>query len=56
MDDRFASTKKFEDLLFWQKSRDLAVLVYKTFGVSNDFGFKGQIQRASISVSNNIAE
>ena len=47
---------KFEDLIAWQKAQDLAVLVYNKFGSQNDFGFKNQICRAVVSVSNNIAE
>ena|SRR5690606_17404896 len=48
--------QKFEDIIAWKKAQDLAVIVYKTFGSSKDFGFKEQIQRASVSISNNIAE
>ncbi len=48
--------KGFEDLLFWEKSKDLAIKIYKIFQNSKDFWFRDQIQRAWISVSNNIAE
>ena len=48
--------QKFEDIIAWQKAQDLAVNIYKTFEKSKDFGFKDQIQRASVSISNNIAE
>ena len=47
--------KKFEDIIAWQKSKVLAVLIYKTFRDNRAFGFKDQIQRAEISISNNIA-
>ena len=47
---------KFEDLIAWQKAQDTAVLIYKTFRDNQDFGFKNQICRASVSISNNIAE
>ena len=47
---------KFEDIIAWQKAQDLCVEIYLIFQNSNDFGFKNQIQRASVSVSNNIAE
>jgi len=47
--------QKFEDIIAWQKAQDLAVLVYKAFNSSRDFGFKDQIQRASVSISNNVA-
>jgi four helix bundle protein len=48
--------ERFEDLICWQKGKDLAVKVYKCFKMNRDFGFKDQIQRAVVSVSNNIAE
>ncbi|WP_027065920.1 four helix bundle protein [Maribacter sp. Hel_I_7] len=50
------AVKRFEDLLVWQKSQDLAVLVYKDFINLKDYSFKDQISRASVSISNNIAE
>ncbi len=46
----------FEDIIAWQKSQELAVKIYIAFGSLRDFGFKDQICRASVSVSNNIAE
>ena len=48
--------KMFEDLLVWQKAVDLTVDLYASLELVNDFGFKNQIQRASISISNNLAE
>jgi four helix bundle protein len=48
--------KKFEDLLVWQKAVDLTVDLYASLELVNDFGFKNQIQRASLSISNNLAE
>ena len=48
--------KTFEDLLVWRKSISHTVELYKRFQLITDFGFKNQIQRASISISNNIAE
>lgn len=48
--------QKFEDLIVWQKSQDLAFNLYSLFRESRDFGFKDQILRASVSISNNIAE
>lgn len=46
----------FENLIAWQKAQDLAVLIYQHFGASKDFGFRDQICRAVVSVSNNVAE
>ncbi|MDF2456717.1 MAG: hypothetical protein K0R51_2710 [Cytophagaceae bacterium] len=40
----------------WQKAQDLAVIIYSTFSPLKDYGFKDQITRAVISISNNIAE
>jgi four helix bundle protein len=48
--------EKFEDILSWQKSKILVLVVYKLFEKHKDFGFKNQIERASVSVMNNIAE
>jgi four helix bundle protein len=47
---------KFEDIIAWQKSKNLTLTIYELFSDSNDFSFKNQIQRASVSVMNNIAE
>ena len=48
--------QKFEDIVAWQKAQNLAVEIYKIFGTIKDYGFKDQICRAVVSVSNNIAE
>lgn len=48
--------EKFEDITAWKKSKELTLLVYKTFGSCKDFSFKSQIERASVSIMNNIAE
>ena len=48
--------KVFEELTIWQESRVLANNIYSDFRTNKDFGFKDQIQRAAVSVMNNIAE
>ena len=48
--------EKFEDIIAWQKSKDLAIFIYKKFDGNKDYSFKDQIRRATISISNNIAE
>lgn len=48
--------EKFEDIIAWQKSKRLTGSIYSLFLQNNDFGFKDQIQRASVSIMNNIAE
>ena len=47
---------RFEDIIAWQKAKELTIQVYRLFEESKDFGFKDQVQRASVSVMNNIAE
>lgn len=46
----------FEDIIAWQKGKELSILIYKIFKNNRDFSFKDQVQRASISICNNIAE
>ena len=48
--------EKFEDILSWQKAKELTIVVYSELENCKDFGFKNQIQRASVSIMNNIAE
>lgn len=48
--------ERFEDIIVWQKSKELTLSVYKSFKQIKDFSFKNQIERASISIMNNIAE
>lgn len=50
------AVKKFEELVAWQKVQDLSVKIYSHFSNIKDFSFRDQIQRASVSISNNIAE
>ena len=50
---------KFQDLKVWQRSKDLAVYVYKLTGkgaFAKDFGLRDQIRRAAVSIPSNIAE
>lgn len=48
--------ERFEEIIAWQKAQDIAVEVYSHFSTIKDYSFKDQINRASISISNNIAE
>jgi len=48
--------KRFEEIIAWQKAQDLAVDIYAQFKDSKDYGFKDQICRAVVSISNNKAE
>ncbi len=48
--------ERFEDIIAWKKSKELTLLVYKSFRQTKDLSFKNQIERASISIMNNVAE
>lgn len=48
--------KYFEDLVVWQKAKELTISVYQELKDCRDFGYKDQIQRAAVSIMNNIAE
>jgi four helix bundle protein len=48
--------ERFEDIKAWQKAKEMTLCVYKIFGKNKDFRFRDQIQSASVSVMNNIAE
>lgn len=51
-----SKVESFEDLVIWKEARELVGLIYKTFAISKDYAFKDQIQRAAISIMNNISE
>jgi four helix bundle protein len=51
--------ERFEDLIAWQKARELTRAIYQvtrhgTF--ASDYGLARQIQRAAVSIMSNIAE
>ena len=48
--------EKFEDIIAWKKGKELTLVVYDVFKTCKDFSFKNQIERASVSIMNNIAE
>jgi four helix bundle protein len=54
-----AKIDRFEDMLSWQKARDLTRHVYrlsKQGDFAKDFELRGQIRAASVSIMSNIAE
>lgn len=59
-----ASVKRFEDLICWQRARELTREIYQSLNVQKfkslnlptDYGFCDQIQRAAVSIMSNIAE
>ena len=48
--------RNFESLRIWQESRAFVNDIYNIMQDCKDFGFRDQIQRAAVSIMNNIAE
>ena len=51
--------ERFEDLIVWQKARELTQLIYELTcgaGFTRDVGLRDQLRRATVSVMSNIAE
>ena len=46
----------FEELSIWQQAKDLTKCIYEMMQDNRDWGLRDQIQRASVSIMNNIAE
>ncbi len=55
-----AKYNSFEEMQVYQKALDFGVRIYDLAAsntrISKDFGLKDQLQRAALSISNNIAE
>ena len=55
-----AKVSTFEELRIWQEARVLVKDIYKDFSPATsggrDYGVAGQVQRAGVSIMNNIAE
>ncbi len=54
-----AKVDRFEDLIAWQKARELIRAVYEVARLgafAKDYNLSGQIQRAAVSIMSNIAE
>lgn len=52
-------TRRFEDIVAWQKAHQFVVMVYRTtrsFPDFEKFGLCSQFQRAAVSIAANIAE
>ena len=48
--------RSIENLYIWNESRIFVNAIYKMMANCKDWGFRDQIQRASVSIMNNIAE
>jgi four helix bundle protein len=56
---RDKTNKGYHKLLVWQKARELVLLIYKyteDFPKAEEFGLKGQLRRAAVSVVLTIVE
>lgn len=48
--------RSIENLFIWKESRVFVNAIYRMMNTCKDWGFRDQIQRASVSIMNNIAE
>jgi S23 ribosomal protein. len=48
--------RSIENLVVWKESRLFVNDIYRMMANCKDYGFKDQIQRAAVSIMNNIAE
>lgn len=48
--------RKLENIRVWQDARAMVKQIYELMANVHDNGFKDQIQRAAVSIMNNIAE
>ena len=48
--------RNFESLRVWQNSRLFVNSIYDLMADNRDWGFRDQIQRAAVSIMNNIAD
>jgi four helix bundle protein len=56
---RFSLARSYRSLVVWQKSKALAVSIYRetaNFPRSETYGLISQLRRAAVSVTSNIAE
>jgi len=54
-----AKIERFEDLIAWQKARELTAEIYQITNqgeFAKDYGLRDQIRRAGVSIMSNIAE
>lgn len=59
MDNNAKKVERFEDLIAWQKARELTTRIYSLSQNGNfapDYGLRDQIRRAAVSVMSNLAE
>jgi four helix bundle protein len=52
----YMTIQSFEDVVAWQKGRELYGVLHKSLTTYKDYSFKDQLLRATLSITNNIAE
>lgn len=50
------TVQNFEELIIWKEARTLCTRIYSYTKKIRDYGYNDQIQRAAVSITNNIAE
>ena len=48
--------EKFEDLIAWQKSKELTIKLYESCKNCKEYGLKDMITKTGITIMNQIAE
>lgn len=48
--------QRFEDIIVWQKTRDVSLAIYRALEENRDWSFRDQMCRCAVSIMNNIAE
>ncbi|MEI7919128.1 MAG: four helix bundle protein [bacterium] len=48
--------EKFEDLIAWQKAKELSTKLYDVSKNCKEYGLKDMITKSSVSIMNQIAE
>jgi len=54
--EKRTTIETFEDLEIWKEGMRVSVNIYEMLKNCKDYGLKDQMQRASVSISSNIAE
>ena len=48
--------KSFQELIVWEKAKELSLMLYPASKKISDYSYRDQLNRAVLSISNNIAE
>jgi four helix bundle protein len=56
VEETHVQIKGFEDIIAWQKAKEVVTQIYQLSSGLRDYSFKDQLCRAAVSIMNNIAE